>query len=162
MPMNSSVAIRVALRSQIDNLYTINSALEVDLFGQAFSELRPSGFVSGPGGGSDFAAGARGGGGLRIVALPATIGSGGATRIVAPEKSSGPISLGRFDIDVVVTEFGVAHLRGKGYDERAEALIAVAAFCRVACVAARGRCPTISLRTIFVSDISTLANCCRA
>ena len=113
--------------SYIDNLYTINSALEVDLFGQAFSELRPSGFVSGPGGGSDFAAGARGGGGLRIVPLPATVGNGGATRIVAPGKSSGPVSLGRFDIDVVVTEFGAAHLRGKGYDERAEAMIAVSA-----------------------------------
>jgi acyl-CoA hydrolase len=58
--------------SQIDDLYTINSAIEVDLLGQAFSELRPAGFVSGPGGASDFAAGARGGRGLRIVALPAT------------------------------------------------------------------------------------------
>jgi acyl-CoA hydrolase len=113
--------------SQIDNLYTINSALEVDLFGQAFSELRPGGFVSGPGGGSDFAAGARGGGGLRIVPLPATLEQGGATRIVAPGTASGPMSLGRFDIDVVVTEFGVARLRGKGHDDRAEALIAVAA-----------------------------------
>ena len=70
--------------SQIDNLYTINSAIEVDLLGQAFSELRPTGFVSGPGGASDFAAGARGGGGLRIVALPATADRGVTTRIVAP------------------------------------------------------------------------------
>jgi acyl-CoA hydrolase len=113
--------------SQIDNLFAINSAIEVDLFGQAFSELRPTGFVSGPGGASDFAAGARGGNGLRIVALPATTDRGATTRIVLPGKGQGPVSLGRFDIDVVVTEFGIADLRGKGYDERAEALMAIAA-----------------------------------
>jgi acyl-CoA hydrolase len=113
--------------SQIDNLFAINSAIEVDLFGQAFSELRPTGFVSGPGGASDFAAGARGGSGLRIVALPATADRGATTRIVLPGKGQGPVSLGRFDIDVVVTEFGIADLRGKGYDERAEALTAIAA-----------------------------------
>jgi acyl-CoA hydrolase len=113
--------------SRIDNLYTINSAIEVDLFGQAFSELRPTGFVSGPGGASDFAAGARGGGGLRIVALPATAGRGITTRIVAPGKGSGPVSLGRFEIDVVATEFGIADLRGEGYEGRAEALMAIAA-----------------------------------
>jgi acyl-CoA hydrolase len=113
--------------SQIDKLYTINSAIEVDLFGQAFSELRPTGFVSGPGGASDFAAGARGGTGLRIVALPATADRGLTTRIVAPGKGSGPVSLGRFEIDIVVTEFGTADLRSKGYDGRAEALMAIAA-----------------------------------
>jgi acyl-CoA hydrolase len=113
--------------SQIDRFYAINSALEVDLLGQAFSELRPGGFISGPGGGSDFAAGARGGGGLRIVALPATAGDGAIARIVGPGKTLGPMSLSRFDIDVVVTEFGVADLRGKSYDQRAEALMAVAA-----------------------------------
>jgi acyl-CoA hydrolase len=112
--------------SQIDNLYTINSAIQVDLFGQAFSELRSNGFVSGPGGASDFAAGARGGGGLRIVALPATADRGTTTRIVAPGKGFGPVSLGRFEIDVVATEFGTADLRNKGYDGRAEALMAIA------------------------------------
>ncbi len=69
----------------------------------------------------------RGGSGLRIVALPATADRGATTRIVAPGKEPGPVSLGRFDIDVVVTEFGIADLRGKGYDERAEALMAIAA-----------------------------------
>jgi acyl-CoA hydrolase len=113
--------------SQIDDLYTINSAIEVDLLGQAFSELRTAGLASGPGGASDFAAGARGGRGLRIVALPATADRGAASRIVAPGNGSGPVSLGRFDIDVVVTEFGAAALRGKGYDQRAEALMAIAA-----------------------------------
>lgn len=113
--------------SRIENFYTINSALEVDLFGQAFSELRPGGLVSGPGGGSDFAAGGRGGTGLRIVALPATMDNGSVSRIVGPGKGSGPVALGRFDTDAVVTEFGVAHLRGKSYDGRAQALMAVAA-----------------------------------
>lgn len=113
--------------SQIDNLFTINSATAVDLFGQAYAELSPKGLVSGPGGASDFAAGARDGGGLRIVALPATAETSAASRIIGPGNASGPISLSRFEIDVVVTEFGAADLRGKRHDERAEALIAIAA-----------------------------------
>lgn len=111
----------------IGNLVAINSALEVDLFGQAYAELTPAGLMSGPGGASDFARGARPGGGTRIVALPATAAKGRLSRIVAPGKGSGPVSLSRMDIDVVVTEHGAADLRGRGYEARAIALIGVAA-----------------------------------
>jgi acyl-CoA hydrolase len=113
--------------SRIDNLVTINSALEVDLFGQAFAELTPGGLMSGPGGATDYARGARAAGGVRIVALPATAAGGRVTRIVAPGASAGPVSLSRMDIDVVVTEHGAADLRGRGHDARASALIDIAA-----------------------------------
>jgi acyl-CoA hydrolase len=117
----------LAVLASIDRLITINSALEVDLFGQAFAELTPNGFMSGPGGASDFAAGARSIGGLRILALPATARKGQISRIVGPGAGSGPVSLSRFDIDLVATEHGIADLRGKSHDGRAEALMSVAA-----------------------------------
>jgi len=101
----------------------INSALEVDLFGQAYSELTPTGLMSGPGGATDFARGARLAGGLSIVALPSQ--SKGRTRVVAANPA-GPVSMSRFEIDLVVTEQGVADLRGKGHAKRAQALIAIA------------------------------------
>lgn len=104
---------------------TINSALEVDLFGQAYAEATPRGFASGPGGATDFARAAREANGLRIIALPAA-GAGGASRIIAPNRSTGPVSLARGDIDVVVTEHGVADLRDTTPEERARALIAIA------------------------------------
>jgi acyl-CoA hydrolase len=110
----------------IERLVTINSAIEVDLDGQAHSEMTPSGLMSGPGGASDFAAGARGTGGLRIVVLPSTAAKGAVSRIVATADASGPVSLGRFDIDVVVTEHGAADLRGKSHAARRAALIAIA------------------------------------
>jgi len=110
----------------IPNFVTINSALEVDLFGQAYGELTPSGWMSGPGGAADFARGARIGGGLRIVALPADAKAGDISRIVAPGRAAGPVSLGRMDTDIVVTEHGAADLRGLGHAARAEQLIAVA------------------------------------
>lgn len=110
----------------IDRLVTINSAMEIDLFGQVFAESSSRGFQSGPGGASDFARGARrSAGGLRIIALPAA--AKGITRIVAPGCGHGPVSLSRFDVDCVVTEHGIADLRGKTYGERARALIAIAA-----------------------------------
>lgn len=110
----------------IDRLVTINSVMSVDLFGQGFAEASSRGFLSGPGGATDFARGARGGEhALRIVALPAT--AKGESRIVAPGEGIGPVSLSRFDIDIVATEFGSADLRGKGHDERAAALIAISA-----------------------------------
>jgi Acetyl-CoA hydrolase/transferase C-terminal domain len=110
----------------IDTLVTINSAMEVDLFGQVFAESSARGFQSGPGGASDYArAGRRSAGGLRIIALPAT--AKGASRLVAPGRGHGPVSLSRFDVDCVVTENGIADLRGKSWAQRALALITVAA-----------------------------------
>ena len=111
----------------IDTFVAINSAIEVDLFGQAFAELGPGGLMSGPGGATDFARGARLGGGLRIVALPSDAAGGSISRIVGPGEGAGPVSLGRMDVDVVVTEHGAADLRGLDHEARAQALIGIAA-----------------------------------
>ena len=122
-----SVTHDVATIAAIPHFISINSALEVDLFGQAFAEVGPHGLMSGPGGASDFARGARlSDGGLRIVALPADAAGGSISRIVPLGAARGPVSLGRFDIDLVVTENGVADLRGLDHDGRASALIRVA------------------------------------
>jgi acyl-CoA hydrolase len=110
----------------IEKFVAINSALEVDLLGQAYAEMGSGGLMSGPGGGSDFARAAWCGGGLRIVALPASAAKGAVSRIVAANGGTGPISLGRMDTDIVVTEFGAADLRGLSHHDRASAMIAVA------------------------------------
>ena len=70
--------------------------------------------MSGAGGASDFARGARAAGGMRIVALAASASRGAVSRIVAPGEGRGPVSLGRMDTDIVVTEHGAADLRGSG------------------------------------------------
>jgi acyl-CoA hydrolase len=111
---------------QLEKPVAINSALEVDLFGQTYAELGPNGLMSGPGGASDFARGVWAAGGLRIVALAASGSKGKVSRIVAPGEAIGPVSLGRMDTDVVVTEFGAADLRGLDHHERARALISIA------------------------------------
>jgi acyl-CoA hydrolase len=82
--------------------------------------------MSGPGGASDFARGALMAGALRIVALAAGAAKGAISRIVAPHVSPGPVSLGRMDTDIVVTEFGVAEIRGLDHHQRAQALISIA------------------------------------
>jgi Acetyl-CoA hydrolase/transferase C-terminal domain len=115
-----------AILAATEKLVALNSAMDVDLFGQVFSESSSRGYLSGPGGASDYARGARvSPGGLRVIALPAS--AGGKSRIVAPGAGHGPVSLSRFDVDCVVTEHGVADLRLKEYGERAKALIAIAA-----------------------------------
>jgi acyl-CoA hydrolase len=111
----------------IENFIAINSAIEVDLLGQAYAEMSAGGLMSGPGGASDFARAAWCGGGLRIVALPASAAKGTVSRIVAAGGGSGPVSLGRMDTDIVVTEFGAADLRGSSHHDRARALIGIAA-----------------------------------
>lgn len=110
----------------IERLVTINSAMEVDLYGQIHAEASARGFMSGPGGASDYARGARASrGGLRVIALPSV--AGGASRIVPAGRGHGPVSLSRFDVDLVVTEHGIADLRELGHEARAQALIAIAA-----------------------------------
>jgi len=114
--------------SRQEKLVTINSAISVDLFGQAYSEATHKGPISGPGGATDFARGARAAGGLRIIALPSTAGRDGRiSKICLPSEAFGPVSLSRMDIDVVVTEHGSADLRGKTIQTRAKALIDIAA-----------------------------------
>lgn len=115
-----------AVVASLSRPVSINSALEVDLFGQAYAELGAGGLLSGHGGASDFARGVCAAGGLRILALGASAAKGQVSRIVAPDDASGLVSLGRFDTDVVVTEFGAADLRGLDHRERAQALIAIA------------------------------------
>lgn len=117
----------VAGIARLPHFRAINSATEVDLFGQAYAEVGPKGLMSGPGGATDFARGARMAGGLRIVALAATAAKGAVSRIVSPNAGAGPVSLGRMDVDLVVTEFGIADLRGKTYEQRAAQMISIAA-----------------------------------
>jgi acyl-CoA hydrolase len=110
----------------------INTALEVDLSGQVNAEAIGGRYVGAVGGALDFARGAaRSEGGLPIVALTAT--SRGRSSIV--ENLSGPVTIGRADAGVVVTEFGAADLRGLGAEARREALLAI---CDPSCPPAAG------------------------
>ncbi len=77
-------------------------------------------------GASDVASGAWSVGGFHIVALPALTAKGKISRIVAQGQGAGPVSLGRMDTDMVVTEYGAANLHGLGHNARALALIEIA------------------------------------
>jgi acyl-CoA hydrolase len=115
-----------AALSTVDRFTSINSALEIDLFGQANIEWRGERLVSGVGGAPDFVRAARRSpGGRSIIALASTAGGGKIARIV-PRLASPTVSISRSDVDTVVTEFGVAALADRSMDERAEALIAIA------------------------------------
>jgi len=111
----------------LPRLTSVNGALEVDLFGQINVEWQGAALSSGVGGGPDFMRAATfSPGGRSIIALPATAKRGTLSRIVVRlDKPS--VGIARSDIDTVVTEHGVAELRDKGMDQRAEALIAIAA-----------------------------------
>ena len=113
--------------ANVPRLVAVNSALEVDLYGQANAERLDGRQISGVGGLSDFLRGARlSEGGVPIVALNATAKGGTLSRIV-PVLTSGTVSVSRHDMGVVITEYGAADLRGLDVDARAQALIAVAA-----------------------------------
>ncbi len=111
------------------NCFTaINSVIEIDLFGQANSEMVKGKLVSGPGGLTDFLRGARASeGGKAILALPSTAAGDTISRIVPVLPSETPVSVHRGDVEYVVTEHGIANLRGRSLDQRAEELIAIAA-----------------------------------
>ncbi|MHB1699624.1 MAG: acetyl-CoA hydrolase/transferase family protein [Acidobacteriaceae bacterium] len=106
----------------------VNSALEVDLLGQCNLEHAEGRAVSGAGGAPDFARAARlSPDGCSIVALSATYKRGTASRIIPCMSGQSISSLSRVDVDCVVTEFGVADLRGGSVHERAQAIISIAA-----------------------------------
>lgn len=114
-----------AVLGRLDNLVTLNSALEVDLTGQVNAEQSGESYLGGTGGQVDFVrAGARSPGGHALIALPATAKGGMLSRITA--ALSGPVTTARTDVDVIVTEFGAAELRGRTLAERARRLIEIA------------------------------------
>jgi len=113
--------------AQHENMTAINSALEIDLTGQATSESIGRMFYSGIGGQADFMRGAvLAHGGKTILAMPSTAERGEITRIVPFLKEGAGITLTRGDIHYVVTEYGIAYLHGKNIRERAMQLIAIA------------------------------------
>ncbi len=109
--------------AQIERFTALNSALEVDLSGQINAEVAAGIYVGAVGGAVDFLRAAHySKGGLPIVALPSTAGR--HSRIVA--RLNGPVSTPRSDAGIIVTEYGVADLRGAGLAERARRLLAIA------------------------------------
>ncbi len=110
--------------ASLNQMVAINAAIEVDLTGQVNAEVAGGAYVGGVGGAVDFLRGAaRCKGGLPIVALPAT--AKGATRIVA--QLSGPVSTPRSDAGLIVTEHGVADLRGQPLSRRVRRMLDIAA-----------------------------------
>lgn len=114
-----------AVLAQLERLVTINSALEVDLTGQVNAEQSGSAYLGGTGGQVDFVrAGSRSQGGRSIIALSATAKGGSLSKIVP--TLSGPVTTARSDVDIIVTEFGAAELKGHTLAERTRRLIAIA------------------------------------
>lgn len=110
--------------SQLRSLVAVNFAIEVDLTGQVGAEVSHGVYVGAVGGQVDFARAAALTGKRSIIALRAT--SRGASTIKTV-LDGGVVTTARSDVDAVVTEYGVAHLRGCSLGERARRLIEVAA-----------------------------------
>jgi len=111
----------------IDDLCAINSVLQVDLDGQANAEQIDGRIISSLGGLPDFARGASvAKGGRSIITLRSSSRDGTSSNIMAKFPDGGPVTVAANDVDFVVTEYGVASIRGLGPLERARALIEVA------------------------------------
>ncbi len=110
------------------SMVSVNATLEVDLFGQCASESIGSHYWSGSGGQADFARGAQySEGGNGFVVLRSTAKAGSISKIVPTLNPGAVVTTMKNTVDNVVTEFGVAELRGRTLAERARALINVAA-----------------------------------
>lgn len=113
--------------AQHDNMVAINSALEIDLTGQATSESIGKRFYSGIGGQADFMRGVTfSRHGKTILAMESTAENGTVSRIVPFLKEGAGVTLNRGDIHYVITEYGIAYLHGKNIRERAMELISIA------------------------------------
>ncbi len=124
----SSVAHSPQRLAEQARLVSVNSAVEVDLSGQVNGEVVAGRQIAGIGGSIDFVeAATRSAGGRRVIALPATTRDGRRSRIVPRLDANATVTVPRGMVDVVVTEHGIAHLEGKTLQQRAEALINVAA-----------------------------------
>jgi len=112
----------VATMASFDMFVSINTALQIDMSGQVNAESISGTQIGATGGLADFARGARAARrGLSVVALTSRTPAG-QSRIVQELSTPVSVTLGRADVDVVVTECGVADLRGLDLDERQSAI----------------------------------------
>ena len=110
-----------------DNFVAINATLQIDLLGQCGSESLGHSPYSGTGGQSDFVRAAnRSRGGKAFMVVPSTAKNDSISRIVPCLSPGTHVSTSKNDINYVVTEFGVAQLRGKSAKQRAQEMIAIA------------------------------------
>lgn len=115
-----------ALAGQNDKLIAINATLQIDLLGQCGSESLGCLPYSGTGGQSDFVRAAnRSRDGKAFIVMPATAKDNTVSRIVPTLSPGTHVSTSKNDVNYVVTEFGVAQLRGKSARQRAQELIAI-------------------------------------
>jgi acyl-CoA hydrolase len=114
---SSDITHGAASLARIARFVAVNSAVEVDLTGQVNGEVARGSYVGAVGGALDFVRAAnQSPGGLSIMALP-------ASRVV--EKLSGPVSVPRSEAGFIVTERGVADLRGRSLAERERRMRAI-------------------------------------
>jgi acyl-CoA hydrolase len=115
------------LAGRNDNLIAVNATMEIDFIGQCGSESTGPMPYSGTGGQSDFVRSAnRSRGGKAFIVLPSTAKHDSISRIVPTLKQGTHVTTSKNDVNYVVTEYGVAQLRGKTAGQRAKALIAIA------------------------------------
>lgn len=116
-----------AVISRNDNMISINAALEVDFWGQVCAESVGTKHMSGSGGQVDYVRGAtQSKGGRSFIAFTSTAKGGTISKIKSILTPGAVCTTSKNDVDYIVTEFGVAHLRGKPLSERARSLIAIA------------------------------------
>ncbi|MBN6205144.1 4-hydroxybutyrate CoA-transferase [Ralstonia pickettii] len=111
----------------IPNFMSINSAIEVDFFGQVCAESIGTMHFSGTGGQVDFVRGAvLSNGGKSFLAFPSTAKGGTVSRIKSTLTPGAIVTTSKNDVDYIATEYGIAKLRGKTLGERTKALIRIA------------------------------------
>lgn len=116
-----------AIAGQNDNLVAINATLQIDFLGQCGSESLGHAPYSGTGGQADFVRAAnRSKGGKAFIVLPSTAKDDTISRIVPSLSPCTHVTTSKNDINYVVTEYGVAQLRGKSMKQRTQALINIA------------------------------------
>ncbi len=110
-----------------DNMISINAALEVDLFGQVCAESIGTKIISGSGGQVDYVRGAcQSKGGKSFIAFASTAKDGTISKIKPSLTPGAVVTTSKNDVDYIVTEYGIAHLRGQTLSSRVKQLIAIA------------------------------------
>jgi len=109
------------------NFMSVNAALEVDFYGQVCAESIGTRHISGTGGQVDYVRGAiTSKGGKSFIAFPSSAMNGTVSKIVPTLTTGAIVTTGKNDVDYIVTEYGIAKLRGRTLSQRAKALISIA------------------------------------